>query len=286
MQDVHVRQPPANPFQPLKEIACLEHRGIERLAVEADERARGPQLAGDRFEQGRLVRVPGEDELSRDKHAPRLEPRAADQKRVRPGAATEAGRLEIEEDERRARRRPSSEQRRPCRRPLDTLGQPAHLLASVPRRRFPSTFDDETGAAILDDATRHRARTRSGPSTGSAPVEPLDGRGSTVGSLDWDGTSGLVAPTMPRIRSLRTLMQARRRLSLQSRRREARSMGRAIDRESEVPQPSPALRYYQPGPRIPDSHSRRCSPRSAAAYPPAARRASGYSGSLKPMPPG
>ena len=47
MEDVHVRQPPADPFQPVKQKTRFEERRVERLAVETDEGARASQGVGD-----------------------------------------------------------------------------------------------------------------------------------------------------------------------------------------------------------------------------------------------
>src|SRR6266850_75731 len=66
MQHVEVREPPADPGQPVKQVPRLEHRRIKRFAVEADERAGARELDGHGFEKRPLVGVPGEQELPRD----------------------------------------------------------------------------------------------------------------------------------------------------------------------------------------------------------------------------
>src|SRR5437667_7483863 len=105
MQNVHVRQTAAGPFEPMVEIAGLEEGGVERLSIERDERAGTRQLAGDGFEQRSLVGMPRQHELPRHESAVAIEPAAADEKRLRAGPAAQAGGLEIEEHERRPGRR-------------------------------------------------------------------------------------------------------------------------------------------------------------------------------------
>jgi len=61
-------------------------------------------------------------------------------------AAVQAGRLEIEEDERRARERVCSEQRRVRRRVSEALCHRADRLAPVPYAPLPAAFDDEAVA--------------------------------------------------------------------------------------------------------------------------------------------
>ena len=61
----------ADPLQPVKQVPRLEQRRVERLAVEADERARARQLGGDALEQRPLVGVARQQELPRDEPAVR-----------------------------------------------------------------------------------------------------------------------------------------------------------------------------------------------------------------------
>jgi len=147
VQHVDVRHLAAAPRQPVIEVATLEQRRVERLPVEADERAGARELARHRFEQHPLVGVPGEQELPRHERAVVLEPRTADEERERPRAAAEPGRLEVEEHERRPRRCAAGEERRLTRCPFQPIRQRTDPLAAVQRRRIPSAIDDEGAAA-------------------------------------------------------------------------------------------------------------------------------------------
>ena len=89
----------------MEEIARLEERRVERLAVERHQRAGTRQFAGDGLEQRPFVRMAREHELPRHEPALGVEPAAADEERLRPRPAAQAGGLEIEEHERRPRRR-------------------------------------------------------------------------------------------------------------------------------------------------------------------------------------
>src|SRR5580704_7644727 len=91
------------PRQTMKEVPRLEQRRVERLAVEADQRARARKLRADGLQQRALVRVTRQQPLTRTEGAVGLEPPAADEKRERACAAAQSGRLEIEEDERQTR---------------------------------------------------------------------------------------------------------------------------------------------------------------------------------------
>src|SRR6516164_5607737 len=98
MQYIDVRFVVAEPAEAMKQVSRLEHRRVEGFAVEADQRPRVRALAGDGLEHRALVRVARHHVLPRDE-AVALEPRAPDEERVRAGAAVQAGRFQVEEDE-------------------------------------------------------------------------------------------------------------------------------------------------------------------------------------------
>src|ERR1700738_5243262 len=99
MEHVDVRELAAGPRHAMKEIARLEQRGVERLAVEADERAGARERARDGADHRPLVGKARQQERPRDKRSIVVEPAAADEKRLRAGATAQAGGLEIEEYE-------------------------------------------------------------------------------------------------------------------------------------------------------------------------------------------
>ncbi len=125
----------ADPLEAMEEIARLEHRRVERLAVEADERAGARQLVGDGRQHRPLVGVARQQVLPRREPAVVLEPAAADEKRLGAGAAAEPGRLEIEEEERRPRRRVRAHERRFVRRLAQTRREIADRRPAVSRAR-------------------------------------------------------------------------------------------------------------------------------------------------------
>jgi hypothetical protein len=130
VQDVHVRQLQAEPRKPVKQIARLEERGIERLAIEADERTRTGAIAGDGLEHRTLVREPRHHELPRDEPS-FVEPAAADEKRVRARAAAQPGRLEVKEHERRPSGRTPCKKRRFVGRAVNPIRQLTDLVTAV-----------------------------------------------------------------------------------------------------------------------------------------------------------
>ena len=112
VQHVDVRLLRRDPLEAMKEIARLEHRRIERFTVEADECAGAHELVGHGREHRALVRVAREQVLPRRERAVLFEPSAADQKRLRAGAAAQSRRFKVEEDERRTRGRAAADERR------------------------------------------------------------------------------------------------------------------------------------------------------------------------------
>jgi hypothetical protein len=148
VKHVEVRHLDAEPREPMKEIAGLEHWGIERLAVEADERARARALARDGVEHRTLVCEPRHDELARDE-SPIVKPPAANEKGVGARSPAQTGRLEIEKDERRTCGRAAREERRLTSPGADSICQATDLIAAVSGRGFPPTVDDEAALAPL-----------------------------------------------------------------------------------------------------------------------------------------
>ena len=148
MQDVQVRQLQAEPRESVKQITRLEERGVERLAIEADEGPRASAFAGDGLEHRTLVREPRHHELPRDKPS-FVEPAAADEKGVRARAAAQPGRLKVKEHERRPSRPASGEKGRLLGRVVDPIGQMTDLVTAVTYRRLPKPVDDETAVAPL-----------------------------------------------------------------------------------------------------------------------------------------
>ena len=147
MQHVDMRQPRRPvPLEPMEEIPRLEHRRVERLAVEADDRARAKKFSRDAAEHRPLDAVLGEHMLPHHEAAILVEPAAADKKGVRPRAAAQPGRFQIEEHQRRPSRRPAGEPGKQSRVgcPLrDLRRQIADPRSAVGRVRVEATLDDE-----------------------------------------------------------------------------------------------------------------------------------------------
>src|SRR5207245_2956464 len=97
MEHVDMRQLAADPFQPVKEVSRLEHRGVERFSVEADERAGPRELLAYGRQHRSLVGKSRQHELPRHERIV-AELAAPDQKRVRPGTTDQTRRLEIDEE--------------------------------------------------------------------------------------------------------------------------------------------------------------------------------------------
>src|SRR5262245_23179384 len=100
MQNVDMRHLPADPLEAVEQVPRLEDGSIERLAVEADERACALELARDRGQHGPLVSEARHDELASDESIA-VEPSAAHEKDVCARAAAQARRFEIKKHERR-----------------------------------------------------------------------------------------------------------------------------------------------------------------------------------------
>src|SRR5262245_62457947 len=90
-------------FETMKEITRLEHRSVERFAVERHQRPGTAQIVGDDIEHGALARKIGHQVLLGDEAASLVEPATTDEKRMGARAAVETCCLEIEEDERHFR---------------------------------------------------------------------------------------------------------------------------------------------------------------------------------------
>jgi hypothetical protein len=147
MQRIDMRDARHRPIDAVEQVPRLEHRRVERFAVEADQRTGTAELAGDHVEQRPLVRGPGEQELFHRKSALAVEARAADEERVRPGAAAQPCRFEVEEDKRRARGRTAGEQHCIGRALMYPLGQRADGVAPVARVWLHSSLDDQAAGA-------------------------------------------------------------------------------------------------------------------------------------------
>src|SRR5579864_3883271 len=130
------------PLEPMEQVSTLEERRVERLAVETDERPRVPDRLANGVQHRLLVAHRRQHELAHDQ-GPGLEPRTADQKRMRAGAATQAGRFEIEKHEGRPRRRAAGEPRGLRRRASRAIGDRANRFRAVPGRRLEAAFDDK-----------------------------------------------------------------------------------------------------------------------------------------------
>jgi len=150
VQDIDVWVLPAVPREPVKQVACLEQRRIERLAVEADQRPGLRELARHGAEHRPLVGIARQQELPRDERGVVVEPAAADEKGLGPGAAAQTRGLEIEEHEGRARVGATGVQRSLRGRFVEAFRERAHRLAPVTRRRFRPPFDNK--AAVAPDA--------------------------------------------------------------------------------------------------------------------------------------
>ncbi len=151
MQHVDVRRFTSEPFETMEQIARLEQRRVERLAVEADQRAGASERAGDRSQHRPLVRMPREHELPRHESV-LVEPAAANEKHVRSGAAAESGGFEIEKHERRPRRSTAGKERRVAIDASSRAATFADPFSPVSRRRRPAAIDDEavTGPATCE----------------------------------------------------------------------------------------------------------------------------------------
>ena len=153
-----MRQRAGGPLQPVKHESRFKERRVEGLAVEADQGAGAAQLRRHRFEERPFVGESRQEELPCDKRAVRLEPAAPDQERQRPGAAAEPGRFEVEEDERRPRRRPVREQRRIGGCLVETFRRMTNRLAAVARRRLDAVVDNEAACAPFAAQRRVQGR--------------------------------------------------------------------------------------------------------------------------------
>ena len=126
----------------MEQIAGFEHRRVERLAVEADQRTCAIERARHRLQHRPLVRKPRHHELPRQESV-LVKPAAANQKNVRSGAAIESGRFEIEKHQRRPRRSTAGKERRISDRGFEPRGDFANPFSAVGRRRLPFTFHDK-----------------------------------------------------------------------------------------------------------------------------------------------
>jgi hypothetical protein len=104
MEHVEVREEAAAKLETVEEMPGFEQRSVERFPVETDEPPGMRQLRADNLQQLPFVAGPQQDELARGESPLGVERAAARQKCVCAGAAAQAGRLQIEEDERWMRR--------------------------------------------------------------------------------------------------------------------------------------------------------------------------------------
>ena len=99
MNEIDMRPIHARRLETMKQIACLEHRRIERLAVERHERSSPAEIFGDEAQHRTLAGEVGQEMLLGDESTLIVEPAAADEKRESAGAAIQPGRLEVEKNE-------------------------------------------------------------------------------------------------------------------------------------------------------------------------------------------
>jgi hypothetical protein len=132
MQHVNMRQSPPNPILPVKKVPRFEQGGVERLAIEADERAGAADRTRNRVKQRTLVREPCQQELTCDE---RLfgKPPEPYEKSVRAGASTQSGCLEVEEHEGRPDGCTAGEPRCLVRRAIESFRNLPNLFAPMPR---------------------------------------------------------------------------------------------------------------------------------------------------------
>jgi hypothetical protein len=137
-----VWQPPADPLEPVEQIPRLEHRRVERLAVETDERAGRFERRGRARQQRPLVGGPCQQELPDRQAAVFVERRAPHQECLRSSAAAEARGLEVEKEKGRSRRL-RAEQRRIAARSGQLLRHEVDPHLPVARGRLEPSLDDE-----------------------------------------------------------------------------------------------------------------------------------------------
>jgi len=112
MNEIDVRTVRARRLEAMEEIARLEHRRIERFAVERHQRARAAKILRNDAEHGALAGEIGHQMLFGDEAALLVEPTASNEKSVSACAAVEAGGFEVEKDEgHRCRRSPDERSR-------------------------------------------------------------------------------------------------------------------------------------------------------------------------------
>src|SRR6478735_4348169 len=99
MHEIDVRSIHARRLETVKQIPCLEHRRIERLAVERHERSSPAEILGDQAQHRTLAGEVGQKMLLGDEATLIVEPAAADEKRQSACAAIQPGRLEVEKNE-------------------------------------------------------------------------------------------------------------------------------------------------------------------------------------------
>ena len=133
------------------------------------------ELAGDRAEHRPLVRVARQQILPRHEPAIVLEPAAADEKRVRAGAAAQARGLEVEEDERRPRGRAGRKKRRLGRRASSRSARSPIVAGRSSAGGSTPALDDEAAArASAPFAAEEFSRSagRAGPAR-AGPTRPV-----------------------------------------------------------------------------------------------------------------
>ena len=268
----------------MKQVARFEQRRVERLAVEADERAGARELARPPTRAAPARRRSRVSRNCRVTNAPSASNHAAaDEKRERAGAAAQTGRLEVEEDERRPRGRAAGEQRRPRR---DAAIEPRCHRADLARghagrRRLPSAIDDEASpTASCRRATRQIAasaaqcgRSRESASRGvrqsRAARRLARARHDAANAIGQRAQNGCDL----RLADVGRVGESRRRLLQQIENPQRRDL---CQRTGVADRPDTAR----------DIRSRTRTRRSAGACRRAARACIPNSGALKPMPPG
>ena len=238
--------------EPVEQIARFEHRRIERLAVEADERAGARELVAPRRRASAARPRSASAGYCRVDEAPSSsnQPQPTRNACV-PAPPLKPGRLEVEEHERRPRRRAAATSGASRRRRVQTLAERADRarvrarVAGAPRARrrtTPSCSRHSPPRALEDRDRRSRGRDRRREDSAIARGPPGRCRGCDR-----------------RASSKRCAQPARLE------RHAAARVRSAADRESAAPPPSRADRCCRSVRRSRGSRSRTRTPRSAAA---------------------
>jgi hypothetical protein len=158
MQHVHVRQAGERRFEPVEQVARLDERQIERLAVVGDDRTGFTSELGHRA-QHRALDYRVRHQILPDAERAAVEPGAADQERVGAGAAGKAGGLEIHEQQPIAARGAGQQ----IERGPGAVGrrQPVgdrHMAVTMARRILPLDHHETMAFRILPGAAEYLGR--------------------------------------------------------------------------------------------------------------------------------